>query len=228
MNLLKYLFLLAFVALFSCNNSSADQSGEALKNDSSPAAQTEIQTAKKKNIVFFGNSLTAAYGLNPSEGYVALIQQRLDSLGLPYNAINAGLSGETTAGGRERINWVLRQPVDIFVLELGGNDALRGIEPASSYENLGAIIEAVKTKNPEAKIILAGMEAPPNMGQRYTSEFRQMYPRLAKEHGTALIPFFLENVGGIPELNQGDRIHPNEKGQYILRENVWKVLEDEL
>ena len=221
---LKMISLAALLLLFaSCNNPQATD--KPVSNEVPNSADTaDNKEVKKKNILFFGNSLTAAYGLNPSQGYVALIQQRLDSLGLPYRAINAGLSGETTAGGRERVDWVLKQPLDIFVLELGGNDALRGIETDASYENLGAIIETVKTKYPEAKIILAGMEAPPNMGQDYTTEFRQMYPKLAREHGTALIPFFLENVGGIPELNQQDRIHPNEKGQFVLRENVWKVL----
>ena len=203
---------------------------EQTKNEDSPAQKTnaiekESVTSKKKNIIFFGNSLTAAYGLDPSEGYVSLIQQRLDSLGLPYKAVNAGLSGETTAGGRERVNWVIRQPVDIFVLELGGNDALRGIAPEASKENLEAIILSVKEKYPAAKIVLAGMEAPPNMGNQYTSAFRQMYPSLAEKYGISLIPFFLDKVAGIPELNQNDRVHPNEKGQLILVENVWGVLE---
>jgi acyl-CoA thioesterase-1 len=201
------------------------------KNDT---VATENQTAvrdtnaepKRKTIIFFGNSLTAAYGLDQiSSGYVALLQQRLDSLGLPWKTVNAGLSGETTAGGKERVNWVLRQPVDVFVLELGGNDALRGIEPAASYDNLKAIIESVKAKYPASRIILAGMEAPPNMGQAYATAFRENYRKLAKEYGTSLIPFFLEGVGGVKELNQADGIHPNEAGQKILLENVWKVLE---
>ena len=156
---------------------------------------------------------------------MSLIQQRLDSLGLPFHAVNAGLSGETSAGGNERVDWVIKQPLDIFVLELGGNDALRGIQTEETIKNLGSIIEKVKTKYPQSQVVLAGMQAPPNMGQAYTQKFSAMYPTLAKEHGASLIPFILENVGGIPDLNQGDRIHPNEKGQYILRENVWKVLE---
>lgn len=201
------------------------KSSEAETVNTAVSEEPQPESTKKKNIIFFGNSLTAAYGLDPSDGYVSLIQQRLDSLGLPYKAINAGLSGETTAGGKERVNWVIRQPVDVFVLELGGNDALRGIPPASSKENLEAIITSVKAKYPEAKIVLAGMEAPPNMGEKYTKEFREMYPALAEKHGISLIPFFLENVAGIPELNQGDRVHPNEKGQFILVENVWRVLE---
>ncbi|HFA47979.1 MAG TPA: arylesterase [Bacteroidetes bacterium] len=216
------LFLLAFIFV-ACGNEQAKQGTNKASKNTAPTEQ-KAKTKKEKTILFFGNSLTAAYGLDPSKGFVSLIQQRLDSLGLPYRAVNAGLSGETTAGGKERLAWVLRQPVDIFVLELGGNDGLRGIEPASSFENLDAIITAVKTKYPQAKIILAGMEAPPNMGERFTSQFREMYPKLAKKHGTALIPFFLENIAGIPELNQKDRVHPNEKGQLILVENVWRVL----
>ena len=216
---------LTFALLTSCNEGSGDQA----KVNSQVKKQEKITDpetpAKRQNILFFGNSLTAAYGLDPSEGYVSLIQQRLDSLGLPYKAINAGLSGETTAGGKERVAWVLRQPVDIFVLELGGNDALRGISPEASKANLEAIILSVRDKYPDAEIILAGMEAPPNMGELYTSAFRKMYPELAQAHSTALIPFFLDGVAGIPELNQGDRIHPNEKGQLVLVENVWEVLE---
>lgn len=229
---MKYLIHLFFGALLSivfvltaCNDQPVSQDQQAGKDPAEIKANDNPGMSGKKNIVFFGNSLTAAYGLDPSQGYVSLIQQRLDSLGLPYKAINAGLSGETTAGGRERVSWVLRQPVDVFLLELGGNDALRGIEPAASFDNLDAIITTVKEKYPEAKIILAGMEAPPNMGDQYTTAFRNMYPALAKKHGISLIPFFLKDVAGIPGLNQADRIHPNETGQFILRENVWAVME---
>ncbi|MCB0521227.1 MAG: arylesterase [Lewinellaceae bacterium] len=223
MYLFKSFLILLATALLACNNAPSEKSG----GQQVPVAEggsSNSKAIKTKNIVFFGNSLTAAYGLDPSDGYVALIQQRLDSLGLPYKAINAGLSGETTAGGRERIAWVLQKPLDIFVLELGGNDALRGIEPSASFENLDTIIQIVKTTYPGAKIILAGMEAPPNMGPEYTAQFHRMYPALAKKHNISLIPFFLENVGGIPELNQNDRIHPNKEGQKYLVENVWRVL----
>ncbi len=220
----KYLLLFTLItALWACNSTEDNQQNENVSQQEN-ASNSESGTVKK-NILFFGNSLTAAYGISPEDGYVALIQKRLDSLGLPYKAINAGLSGETTAGGRERVNWVIRQPVDIFLLELGGNDALRGIQPSASLENLDSIIVAVRTKYPDVKIILAGMEAPPNMGPRYTSEFRNNYKTLAEKHNLSLIPFFLEGVGGVPELNQDDRIHPNEAGQLILLENVWKVLE---
>lgn len=223
MYLFKSFLILLATAMLACNNAPSEKSG----GQQVPVAEggsSNSKAIKTKNIVFFGNSLTAAYGLDPSDGYVALIQQRLDSLGLPYKAINAGLSGETTAGGRERIAWVLQKPLDIFVLELGGNDALRGIEPSASFENLDTIIQIVKTTYPGAKIILAGMEAPPNMGPEYTAQFHRMYPALAQKHNISLIPFFLENVGGIPELNQNDRIHPNKEGQKYLVENVWRVL----
>lgn len=216
----------SLILLLAACGEAGDTANKAGTENSATAVEPQTKAATKKNIVFFGNSLTAGYGLDDvNKGYVALIQLRLDSLGLPFRAINAGVSGETTAAGKQRVDWVLRQPVDIFILELGGNDALRGISPSTSYENLDAIILAVKAKYPQAKIILAGMQAPPNMGQDYTSKFRKNYVELAQKHGAGLIPFFLEGVGGVPELNQGDRIHPNEKGQKILVENVWAVLE---
>ncbi|MCF8247894.1 MAG: arylesterase [Saprospiraceae bacterium] len=217
------LFLWLSLIFLSCTQTEKKVSNPETATEKSTTAAPDIN--KKKTIVFFGNSLTAGYGLtNVSSGYVSLIQVALDSLDLPYRAVNAGLSGETSAGGNDRVDWVLKQPVDVFVLELGGNDALRGIQPEETIKNLGSIFDKVKAKYPAAKLVLAGMQAPPNMGKMYTDKFRAMYPKLAKEHGAALIPFLLENVGGIPELNQGDRIHPNEKGQYILRDNVWKVL----
>lgn len=219
-----YVFF-GFIFLAACSENKPVNNNDPEERKAENSSEGFSTPEKKQNILFFGNSLTAAYGLDPSEGYVSLLQQRIDSLGLPYKAINAGLSGETTAGGKERVGWVLRQPVDIFLLELGGNDALRGISPESSKENLESIILSVKEKYPDAKIILAGMEAPPNMGEHYTTAFRSMYPELAQKHNTALIPFFLDGVAGIPELNQGDRIHPNEEGQFILLENVWGVLE---
>jgi acyl-CoA thioesterase-1 len=180
---------------------------------------------KAKTIVFYGNSITAGYGLDPSEAFPAQVQNKIDSLQLPYKVVNAGLSGETTAGGRSRIDWILRQPVDIFVLELGGNDGLRGIPLTETEKNLQAIIDKVKTKYPNAKIILAGMQIPPNMGKKYTTEFRGLFQQLASKNNITLIPFLLEHVGGIPSLNQGDGIHPNPEGHKIVADNVWKVLQ---
>lgn len=199
----------------------AEQEARASANDEiSPQKSTHIQT-----ILFFGNSLTAGYGLEPDQAFPALIQQRIDSLNLPYKVINAGVSGETTAGGKSRIDWLLKQPVDIFVLELGANDGLRGINLTETYQNLQSIIEKVRAKYPDVKIVLAGMQIPPNMGQTYAQEFRSIYTRLEKEANVVLIPFLLDNVAGIPKLNQADGVHPTVEGQKIVTENVWQVLQ---
>jgi len=196
-------------------------------SSSSPAAETSTAAdtaTARKIILFFGNSLTAAYGLAPEEGFVALLQQRIDSLGLPYACINAGNSGETTAGGRSRVAWVLNQPIDIFVLELGGNDALRGLPLDASRENLQAIIDEVRAKYPRCRIVIAGMLAPPNLGPTYTQTFAQMYRDLAAKNNAVLIPFLLEGVGGEPALNLPDGIHPNAEGHRIVSETVWSFL----
>ncbi|QNF35760.1 arylesterase [Adhaeribacter swui] len=181
-----------------------------------------------KSILFFGNSLTAGYGLQPSEAFPALIQKKIDSLNLPYKVINAGLSGETSAGGKSRIDWLLKQPVDVFVLELGANDGLRGIPPQSTKDNLQAIIDKVKAKYPEVKIVLAGMEIPPSMGGAYAAQFRVVFRQLAEKNNIAFIPFLLEGVAGERSLNQGDGVHPTAKGQEILAKNTWEVLKEVL
>jgi acyl-CoA thioesterase-1 len=208
-----------------CLSFAACQSGE--KNTQTTQTTAENKTpapSVKKNIVFFGNSLTAAYQLSPEQGFPALIQQKIDSLGLPYTCINAGLSGETTSDGKNRIEWVLQQPIDVFVLELGGNDALRGLPVELSKANLQSILDQVKNKYPACKIVIAGMLAPPNLGPKYTNAFRDMYPALAKANNAALIPFLLEGVGGDPALNLQDGIHPNVEGQKIVAATVWKTL----
>jgi acyl-CoA thioesterase-1 len=164
-------------------------------------------------------------GLDQEEAFPALIQEKLDSLGFNYEVINAGLSGETTAAGKNRVNWVLNQDVDVFVLELGANDGLRGVPVEETRKNLQAIIDTVRSKNPDTKIILAGMQIPPNLGPDYAGEFRNIFPELAKENNIELVPFLLENVAGNPELNQQDGIHPTAQGQKILAENVWEILE---
>jgi acyl-CoA thioesterase I len=202
------------------------------QNGEKAAAKTTETTAKttttaKKNILFFGNSLTAGYGLDDAStaGFVGLTQQKIDSLNLPYRCINAGLSGETTAGGNSRIEWVIeQQPVDVFILELGGNDALRGLKAEESEKNLQGILDKVKAKYPSVKIVLSGMEAPRNMGKAYTTAFHNVYPTLAKRNNIALIPFVLEGVGGIAELNQKDGIHPTAEGNKIIVETIWKTL----
>ena len=178
----------------------------------------------EKVILFFGNSLTAGYGLEPSQAFPNLIQEKIKAAGMNYRVINAGLSGETSAGGLNRIDWVLNQPVDIFVLELGANDGLRGVPLESTRNNLQGIIDKVNDKNPDVKIIIAGMMVPPNMGEDYGTEFTTIFPDLARENDIGLIPFLLADVAGNPDLNLPDGIHPNIKGQKIVTENIWKVL----
>ncbi|WP_235294789.1 arylesterase [Portibacter lacus] len=175
--------------------------------------------------MFFGNSLTAGYGLEEGQDFPSILRRRVDSLGLEYEVINAGLSGETTSNGMERISWVLREPVDIFMLELGANDMLRGTSVKATDENLRAILDIVQEKSPEAKIVIAGMQAPPNMGADYVNVFNSIFPKLAEDYDAALIPFFLEGVAGDPSLNLPDRKHPNIEGQKIVAENVWEVIE---
>lgn len=182
-------------------------------------------SAQEKTILFFGDSITAGYGIDTEDAFPALIEQKIDSVGLNYKVVNAGLSGETSAGGLRRIDWVLQQRVDIFVLELGGNDGLRGIAPSSTKQSLQGIINKVNEKYPEAQIILTGMQAPPNMGQNYTSEFSSIYVELYESNDVIFLPFILEGVAGDADLNQSDGIHPTEEGHKILAENVWGVLE---
>ncbi len=218
MRLLFWMVWLTFTPM-ACRHSSDTASS---RSDETPKAAEE---PARKNILFFGNSLTAAYGLSLEQGFVALIQQKIDSLGLPYRCINAGNSGETSAGGRSRVRWILdQQPIDIFVLELGGNDALRGLPLEASRENLQAIIDQVRIRYPDCRIIIAGMLAPPNLGPTYTEAFAQMYRTLAEANRATLIPFLLEGVGGEPDLNLPDGIHPNVEGHRIVSENVWKAL----
>jgi acyl-CoA thioesterase I len=217
---LKYISLiLVAIGLFNCTSKE--------NNKKEVNTETTNETSKPvKTILFFGNSITAGYGLDLSQAFPALIQKRLDSLKMDYKTINAGVSGETSAGGLNRIEWVLKQPVDIFVLELGANDGLRGIKLSETKKNLKGIVDKVQAKYPEAKIVLAGMEIPPSMGKEYTIEFRKMYQDLAKENNWAIIPFLLEGVAGEPNLNQADGIHPTAEGDKIVAENVWKVLKD--
>jgi len=211
--------------LLSCGSDSS-KNKSANKKSSVETENNSEKSNAPKTILIFGDSLTAGYGLDDvNDAYPAIIQTKIDSLSLGYTVINSGLSGETTAGGKNRINWVLNQKIDIFILELGANDGLRGVPLKETRKNLQAIIDAVLGKNAATKIILAGMQLPANMGQVYISEFKTIFPELAKKNGLYLIPFLLKDVGGIPELNQGDGIHPTIEGQKILANNVWAVLE---
>lgn len=202
-----------------CSNGNNDKTAEqAVKIE-------KKQDETVKTILFFGDSLTAGYGLeDPEAAFPYLIEQKIDSLKLPYKVISAGLSGETSAGGKNRIDWLLKQDMDIFVLELGANDGLRGLDVAQTEKNLQSIIDQVQARYPETKIVVTGMMVPPSMGARYSESFEAIFPKLARENKAAFIPFLLEGVGGIPELNQGDGIHPTEEGHKILAENVWSVL----
>jgi acyl-CoA thioesterase-1 len=183
------------------------------------------QAQERKTILFFGDSITAGYGIDAEDAFPALIQSKLDSSRFDYRSVNAGLSGETSAGGLRRVVWVLRQDVDVFVLELGGNDGLRGVDPADTKRNLQGIMDIVKEKNRDTKIVLTGMEAPPNMGQNYTDAFRDVYVELAQENEVIFIPFILEGVAGNPELNLPDGIHPTEEGHRIVADLIWNYLQ---
>lgn len=222
-NLYKLNWLTVLLLAAACNGGPANNPAPPAPAAANPQPATPAAPGEK-SILFFGNSLTAGYGVNPDEAFPALIGRRIDSLHLPYKVISAGLSGETTAGGRSRIGWVLHQHVDIFVLELGANDGLRGIPVAGTLANLQAIIDTVKAQYPAAKIVLAGMQIPPSMGSTYATAFRAVFPQLAAKNKAALIPFLLQGIGGVPELNQGDGIHPTAAGHKIVAENVWKVL----
>jgi acyl-CoA thioesterase-1 len=183
------------------------------------------RAAQTKTVVFLGDSLTAGFGVERSEAFPALIADKIRAAGLPFEVENAGLSGDTSAGGLRRIDWLLQRPIDILVIELGGNDGLRGLDLKSMKANLQAIIDKAKAKNSAVKIVLAGMQVPPNLGAEYASGFQRVFSELAHDNHAVLIPFLLEGVGGQRELNQADLIHPNPAGHRIIAELVWRTLE---
>ena len=226
MHKFKLTFLLLTTLIFAaCDQNKKPATDEGAKSNT--AAQPDATASK--TVLFFGDSLTAGYGLDdPSEAFPGVIKDKIDSLKLPYKVVNAGLSGETTAGGNARLSWLLKQKVDIFILELGANDGLRGIPVSETNKNLQSIIDKVKAKYPEVKIVLLGMQVPPNMGADYANKFKAVYPDLAAKNHTQLVPFLLQGVGGIPALNQADGIHPTAQGAKIVGNNVWEVLKDVL
>jgi acyl-CoA thioesterase-1 len=179
----------------------------------------------QRTVVFLGDSLAAGYGLDPAQAFPAIVGERIRDRGWPFRVVNAGVSGETSAGGLRRVNWLLRQQVDVLVLELGANDALRGLRLEDTERNLEAIVERVRAGSPGVEIVLAGMLAPPNLGPEYAEHFRSLYRRLAERQRLHLVPFLLEGVGGRPELNLPDGIHPTPAGHRIVADNVWRVLE---
>ena len=179
----------------------------------------------KKTIVFLGDSLTAGLGVQPSEAFPALIGEKIRAAGLPFEIQNAGLSGDTSAGALRRTDWLLQRSIDVLVIELGGNDGLRGLPVKSLKANLQEIIDKAKAKNPAAKIVIAGMQIPPNLGADYAANFERLYAELARENDAVLIPFLLEGVGGQRELNQPDLIHPTAGGHRVIADLVWRTLE---
>jgi acyl-CoA thioesterase I len=188
------------------------------------AAPTASPPADAPAIVFLGDSLTAGFGLDPDQAYPAVIQRKIDEAGLRYRVVNAGVSGETSAGARRRIEWVLAQPVAVLVVETGANDGLRGQDPAATADNIQAIIDRARRQPSPPRVVLVGMEALPNYGPDYVRRFGAIYPRLARKNDVALVPFLLDGVGGVASLNQADGIHPTAEGQRKLAETVWKTL----
>lgn len=219
----NYLLFLLLIVVSSCTPS--DQVvNENKVAQTSDAVDKITANDTRKIILFFGDSITAGYGIDEREAFPALIQQRLDGLELPWRVVNAGLSGETSAGGLRRIDWLLQQPVDLLVLELGGNDGLRGVSPMDTRRNLEDIIDRTRAKYSDVRIILAGMQIPPNLGPDYAAAFADVYPSVARSKQVELIPFILEGVGGIADLNLPDGIHPTVEGHKIVAETVWRGL----
>jgi len=189
-----------------------------------PGGSSAAATGRRQ-VVFLGTSLTAAYQLEQEQGFPALIQARIDSAGLPYEVVNAGLSGESSAGARSRIGWLLEQPIDVLVLETGGNDMLRAADVDSLRANIQAVIDTVRRAQPQAEVVLVGMLAAPNLGEAYGRRFNAVFPELAERNRLTLIPFLLQDVAGVPELNLEDGIHPNPEGHRRIAETVWRTLE---
>ncbi|WP_289061769.1 arylesterase [uncultured Zobellia sp.] len=223
--LIKFSYFFIALFLLSCGDAKKEKTAE-VGNTSEAVEETITTDTETKRILFFGDSITAGYGLDDSnDAYPGVVQQKIDSLNLDYTVINSGVSGETTAGGRSRIDWVIKQDIDIFVLELGANDGLRGVDLSETRANLQGIIDVVREKSPDTKIILAGMQLPPNMGEKYTTEFRQLFIDIADKNDIGFIPFILKDVGGVAALNQPDGIHPTIEGHRIVANTVWETLQ---
>ncbi len=215
----KITVLLFAACLFACGQKKPSAAQPEATGIAAP------DSSSTKTVLFFGDSLTAGYGLDDqSEAFPGVVQNKIDSAKLPYKVVNAGVSGETSAGGLGRISWILKRKIDVFVLELGANDGLRGIPIGETTRNLQAIVDSVKTKYPKAKLVLLGMQVPPNMGTAYAYSFKTIFYGIAAKNNMALVPFLLKDVGGVPSLNQGDGIHPTARGAKIVGGNVWGVL----
>jgi acyl-CoA thioesterase-1 len=212
-------WLLASVVLWGCSGPPRDATPS-----SQPAALPAAPADGRPVILFVGTSVTAGLGLDPSQAYPALIQARLEAAGLRYRVVNAGVSGETSAGALRRMDWLMRQPVAVLVVETGANDGLRGQDPEATGRNIQAIFDRARRQQPPPKLALAAMEALPNYGEEYRRRFRAVYPALAESNGAVLIPFLLDGVAGVPALNQADGVHPTAEGQARVAETVWKAL----
>lgn len=245
MRLTNYALIAAALVLAGCGGAAArDGAAGASTQASAPAAAAAAppgansaappgtnsasrgtnSAAGARTLLFVGTSLTAGYGLDPDSAYPQMIQQKIDAAGLSYQVVNAGVSGETSSSLLRRMDWLLRQPFAVIVIETGANDGLRGVPIETMRENIQRIIDRVKETRPEARIVLAQMEAPPNLGISYTRRFRTVFPELARKNDVALLPFLLDGVAGHRDLNQADGIHPNLEGERIVAENVWKGL----
>jgi acyl-CoA thioesterase-1 len=202
--------------------SASTKAASVTEGSSSAAADAP---SGRKTVLFLGTSLTAGLGLEPDSAYPQQLQRKIDAAGLPYQTVNAGVSGETSAGLLRRLDWVLQRPADVIIVETGANDGLRGQPVAGTKTAIGQILDRIHRDRPDAKVLLVQMEAPTNLGASYTTAFRGMFPALAREHGATLLPFLLDGVAGRPQLNQPDGIHPNYMGERIVTDNVWRGLE---
>lgn len=215
--IVRYVSLLGLVTgLLACDQ----------RREESPASTTPPPASSQRPaVLFLGTSLTAGLGIDPEQAYPALIQRKIDSAGLNYRVINAGVSGETSASALRRVDWLFREPISVLVLETGANDGLRGLSPDSLSANIQAIFDRARQLHPAPRLVLLGMRVPPNYGRTYSQRFQTIYPELARANHAALVPFLLQDVGGVAKLNQPDGIHPTAEGQQKLAATVWKVLE---
>lgn len=217
--------LVAVAVAAACGGASGDAGNvNARTGEPDPAAAPAGVATAREHVVIVGTSLTAGLGLDPEQAYPALIEAKIDSAGLPYTVINAGISGETSAGLLGRIDWLLEGDFGVIVVETGANDGLRGVPIAAARGNIDSVLTRIRTAKPDAAVILVQMEAPPNLGREYTAAFRAMFREIAGKHGATLMPFLLEGVAGEPAMNQADGIHPNEAGARRVADNVWAVL----
>jgi acyl-CoA thioesterase-1 len=215
----RYVTLLGLLAAGACGRPDGSPAARPPASTAQPAADAALPT-----VVFLGTSLTAGLGLDPEQAYPALVQAKIDSAGLRYRVVNAGVSGETSAGALRRIDWLLRDHPAVLVIETGANDGLRAQDPDSTRANIQAIIDRARAVSPAPRIVLVGMEALPNYGPAYARRFRAIYPDLAKRNHLPLVPFLLAGVAGVDSLNQADGMHPTAAGQRIVARTVWKTL----